>query len=63
MGGPWRDAEVYREPHRPDGRLRSSEAKVQSVTGRNGLTQIVVAYVAAVATSLVLMLWAMRQGW
>jgi hypothetical protein len=63
MGGPWRDAEVYREPRRPDGRLRTSEATVQPVTGRNGLTQIVLTYVAAVATSLVLMLWAMRQEW
>jgi hypothetical protein len=63
MGGPWREPETYRQSTRPSKGLAPSQAEAQAATRPDWMTRFVLAYVAAVAGSLAMMVWALQNGW
>ena len=63
MGGPWREPETYRESTRPSKGLAPRRPGAEAATGPDWMTRFVLAYVAGVAGSLAMMVWALQHGW
>jgi len=63
MGGPWREPETYRESTRPSKGLAPRRPDAEAAAGPDWMTRFVLAYVAGVAGSLAMMVWALQHGW